>query len=307
LSFRLDLGAGLAAGIAGAARAQLDRALAELRAAEGDRHAAIHEARKSCKRLRGLLRLVRPGLGNKVFRRENAALRDAARRLSALRDADALLETYDRLDERFAAEIDRRRMVPVRRALAARHAALGEDDLETPVTRFCADLAAVRARVPSWPLADDFGVLARGLKRTYRRGRKAMRAAYDAPSSERFHEWRKRVKYHRYDLELLVELWPRQIDGRRKEVKALGGMLGEEHDLAVLEATLAAEHETFGAVSAPLVGDLARRRREELRTALRPLGQRLFAERPKAFARRFEAYWQAARGAAADGDQREAA
>jgi CHAD domain-containing protein len=295
LSFRLDPEETIAAGIAASAREQLDRALAELGDPKRDRHVAIHEARKCCKRLRGLLRLARSGLGDKVYRRENAALRDAARRLSTLRDAEALLETYDRLGERFADEIDRRRIVPVRRVLAARRTELSEGDLAAAVAAFSADLRAVRERVPSWPEVDDFAPLSSSLKRTYKRARKAMQATYDAPSSERFHDWRKRVKYHRYHLELLAGLWPRQIEARREEVKALGGRLGDEHDLAVLEATLRAADASFGERSARALLNLAGQRRAELRAAMRPLGQRLFAERPGAFARRFEVDWRVAR------------
>jgi CHAD domain-containing protein len=308
LSFGLDPGEAIGAGLRRSAREQLDQALTGLADGTGDRHAAIHQARKACKRLRGLLRLARAGLGEKVYRRENGALRDAARRLSALRDAEALLETYDKLDARFADEVDRRRTVPVRRALAARHAALDEDDLDQRVAAFCGDLEAVRARVAGWPVVGhDFGVLASGLRRTYKRARQAMAAAGDEPSSERFHDWRKRVQYHRYHLELLAGCWPRQVGGRRKEIKALGGMLGDEHDLAVLEATLAAEADSFGMASARLVGGLAQQRRAELRAAMQPLGERLFAEPPQALARRFEAYWRAARSEAVDGEQRKVA
>jgi len=295
VSYRLAAGEPVEAGLRRIATEQLDLALGEVGDPKRDRHVAIHEARKACKRLRGLLRLARTGLGDQVYRRENVALRDAARRLSGLRDAEALLETYDRLDERFKDEIDRRRLVPVRRALAARRMALGEDELETRVAAFCDDLEEVRGRLSSWPLADDFDVLSGGLKRTYKRGRKAMQVAYDDPSSERFHDWRKRVKYHRYHLELLAPLWPRQVKGRRKEVKALGDLLGEEHDLVVFEATLTDGAGSLGEASVRLAGELAARRRGELRAAMRPLGQRLFAEPPRALARRFEAYWQATR------------
>jgi len=293
--------------VARSAREQLDRALAELGDTKRDRHAAIHEARKCCKRLRGLLRLARSGLGDKLYRRENAAVRDAARRLSALRDAEALLETYDKLSERFADKIDRRRIAPVRRALAGRHAELAEADLEERIAAFCADLAAVRQRLPTWPPAGGFDVLSTGLRGTYERARKAMQAAYAAPSAERFHDWRKRVKYHRYHLELLAGMWPRQIGGRCKEVKALGGRLGDEHDLAVLQASLVAEPGSFGEDSARAVLALAERRRAELRAIMRPLGGRLFAERPRALARRFEAYWRAAQSEAEDGRGRKVA
>ncbi len=295
MSFQLDPEETVAAGVARSAREQLDRARAELGDGRRDRHTAIHEARKSCKRLRGLLRLARSGLGERVYRRENAALRDAARRLSALRDAEALLETYDKLSERFEGEIDRRRIAPVRRVLAAHRAELGKDDLEASIAGFRADLEAVRERLSSWPPAGDVEVLSSGLRRTYKRARRAMQAAYGAPSTERFHDWRKRVKYHRYHLELLAPLWPRQIEARRKEVKALGGRLGEEHDLAVLQATLATKDGSFGEDSALALFALAERRRGELRDLMRPLGQRLFAERPRSLARRFEVYWRAAR------------
>ena len=117
-------------------------------------------------------------------------------------------------------------------------------------------------------------------------------------SGERFHDWRKRVKDHRYHLELLAGLWPRQIGSRRKEVKALGGMLGDEHDLWVLQARLA----SFADDGARVMIRSAEHRRAELRSAMRPLGQRVFAERPRALARRFEAYWRAARSEAAGDD-----
>src|SRR6201999_1755839 len=47
---------------------------------------AIHGARKDLKKARAALRLVREELGEDIFKRENVALRDAARLLSASRD-----------------------------------------------------------------------------------------------------------------------------------------------------------------------------------------------------------------------------
>jgi hypothetical protein len=52
----------------------------------------IHEARKVLKKARASLRLIRPGLKDRTYRLENNALRDAARPLSALRDAKVLLD-----------------------------------------------------------------------------------------------------------------------------------------------------------------------------------------------------------------------
>jgi CHAD domain-containing protein len=276
------------------AREQLDRAQGALEDPKVDRQEAIHEARKCGKRLRALLRLARAGIGDEIYRRENAAIRDAARQASGLRDAEALLETYARLQTRFADEVDWRRLAGVRRTLVARREQLaGDGTLPQRVEAFGEELRAVRDRLRSWPLADlRFDDLAPGFERAYRRGRKAMRAIAADPSDERFHEWRKRTKDHRYHLELLRDLWPAQVKARRTEVRTLGDLLGDEHDLSVLRATLAAEDARFGA-GAGLLLDLARWQQEELRARMWPLGLRLFAERPKALVRRYRRYWQA--------------
>ena len=85
----------VAKGVERIARDQLDRALKELRGKSSD--AAIHRARKRLKTVRAVLRLVRPELTTGVFERENTAFRDIGRRLSVVRDADALLETIEDL------------------------------------------------------------------------------------------------------------------------------------------------------------------------------------------------------------------
>jgi CHAD domain-containing protein len=289
VSYRLDHDVGLER----IAADQLDRALHGLEDPETGRHEAIHDARKCGKRLRALLRLARSGIGDDRYRRENAAIRDAARDLSGLRDAEALLETYQRLQARFADEVDWRRLIGVRRALVTRREQLADDGtLPEQIAAFGEQLSALRDRLPSWPLAElGFDDLAPGFKRSYRRGRKAMRAVEDASSDQGFHEWRKRTKYHRYHLELLRNLWPAQVKARCAEVKALGSLLGDEHDLTVLRATLRAECQRFGH-GADLLHALAERRQAELRAQTRPLGRRLFAERPKALVRRYACYWQ---------------
>jgi CHAD domain-containing protein len=64
---------------------------------------AVHSARKELKKARATLQLLRDALGDVVYKRENAALRDAARPLSEVRDAKVLLDTLVRLVERYGA------------------------------------------------------------------------------------------------------------------------------------------------------------------------------------------------------------
>ncbi|MDY7105400.1 MAG: CHAD domain-containing protein [Actinomycetota bacterium] len=76
---------------------QVERALTDLRDPERiGVEEAVHDCRKRCKKLRGLVRLARPALG-KDYARANRGLRDAARELSDLRDDQALLATFETL------------------------------------------------------------------------------------------------------------------------------------------------------------------------------------------------------------------
>lgn len=72
---------------------QLDEALADLDQPDSEDRSVVHEARRRCKRLRGLLRV---GFSNYAL--ENAEIRSAATMLSHLRDAKALRQRVAGLD-----------------------------------------------------------------------------------------------------------------------------------------------------------------------------------------------------------------
>ena len=83
------------------------------------RSEAIHEVRKHCKKIRSVLRLVRPRF-EKTYQFENVWFRDTAKGLAELRDAEAIIETYDGLLDKFSDQIDRRAFAPMRRTLSLR-------------------------------------------------------------------------------------------------------------------------------------------------------------------------------------------
>ena len=85
------------------------------------RDEAVHEARKSFKKVRALLRLVRPVIPAQHYRQENTACRDAARPLTEVRDAKVLIETLDQLAQHFADRIRGRSFASVREELLRHH------------------------------------------------------------------------------------------------------------------------------------------------------------------------------------------
>jgi CHAD domain-containing protein len=231
--------------------------------------AAVHDARTHLKRARAGLRLLRGALGEADYQRQNQRLRDAARPLTALRDAVTVEERLRALAARASSpekrahyetcrrqlEMKRRRMRP--RATAA-FAAVGPR------------LASVRARLRALSLEPGGDALAAGLLRTYGKARKAFDRAGADGADELLHEARKQAKYLFEELELASA----GAKKARADAKKLSEVLGEDHDLANLALAL-------GAVPKRIA-----RERAELQRAARRIGRRLYREKTRRFALR---------------------
>jgi CHAD domain-containing protein len=325
------------AGLQRLGRALIDDAIGQIENPDVPPATALHEARKDMKKLRGLLRLLRRAAPD-LYQAENRAFRDAAAHLAVMRDADAALATFDLVLRRaqpqskqgadFAAEAHVAGAPPPREPLlfeAVEPAAIaglretlsgyreeahaGIGDLDERLATFRGWMLEARERIPDWRLAAKqdtahaFALLGPGLKKTYRRGRKAMQRAYAQPHADAFHDWRKRTKYLGYQLRLLQPGWPKLIKAQRRAVKALQGLLGEDHDLAVLTDLLAELRPQGPTADEPLAGELAlnremRRQSELLRRRARHLGEIVYAEQPKALGKRLGVYWTEAQRAA---------
>jgi CHAD domain-containing protein len=291
MAYRFNLEQSAAANARRIATDEIDRALA-LCGNESDRDEAAHELRKSCKKLRALIRLLRGPLEvDGKYRPDDEFFRDAARELGDVRDAEAMIECYDKLMRRYAGEVDRRHFAPLRRALTVRRRQVkADDDLAARLARFRDRMLDARERVEDWHVEDDgFGAVREGLRRTYRSGRRAMVTAFASPSGENFHAWRKHAKYHWYHTRLLEPVWKSELRPRRKASKELGDLLGDHHDLAVLRDHFAAQNGRARDLEA-----LIERRTGELTGRAHIVGERLYAAKPKALAGEMEGWWRAA-------------
>ena len=252
---------------------------------------AVHEARKSIKKVRAILRLMSGELGP-VAGAANTLLRDLARRLSALRDAAVIVETLDSLKNHLPDDIDPRLLAHVRTRLVRDRAQVrrGPSVAQLPATiAFALERASERVR--AWPLrTTGFAALAPGLERAFHRGRKALAHARKHPSPVVFHEWRKRVKDHWYHMRLLEGTWTETARSYQRSLKELETCLGEDHNLVVLEHRLAALED-----APELAGLLAvvENRQKQLRDRALLLGERLYARKPREFTRHAEELWDA--------------
>ena len=269
------------------ALSQVDEALEALASPDAEKRSVVHEARRRCKKLRGLLRLVRPAFP--AFREENAAIRDAAALLSHLRDAEVLRETVGRLADNSGSDAVQR--------VAAR---LSAEPLPEPppdkLTEFRLRLLAVRERAAGWSLRkDDPAVLLTGLRQSYDDDRKRMTAALQSGDPVDFHDWRKAQKYHGFHVDLLRRAAPDVLEADLKTVDKLSDLLGVHHDLAVLLHAVDGDEARFGnAEDVAALREAIVERRAEIEEKAANLGRQLLAEKPRALARRFTRYWKTA-------------
>jgi CHAD domain-containing protein len=256
--------------------------------------AGIHEVRKDIKKARSLLRLVRSGIGGKAYRRENRHLRDTARGVSGVRDADVLVETVDKLAERYVGRLPKRAFATVRRRLAREAGGSGAVGGDSVSESLVAALNQTRERIDSWGLdACDEATLRAGAVRAYARGRDALAAVERERSVEALHDWRKRVKDLWYHQRLLRNAWDAQLKATAQESHRLADLLGDDHDLAVL-AERVADRPGSAALDNETLLSLIAERRAELQHEALELGRRVYAEKPKAYGRRLGRYLAAA-------------
>jgi CHAD domain-containing protein len=273
---------------------QIDKALDGMQSGSGNQDDAIHDTRVCLKKMRAALRLVRSEIDPDIFRQENICYRDAGRRLSAVRDTAAMLETIDKLTDRFANQLAPDAFTelrqPLRQSSMARRLEKKKAMLAVAKT-----LGAARRRVEHWAdHANGFSALGQGIKDVYKQGRQSFARAFEQPSVENFHEWRKDVKCLRYQIQILKPIWPVMMEGLADELDTLGEYLSDDHDLALLrQRVLEPAERSGGRTDLEALIALIDQRRGELQREARRLGQRVYLEKPQAFASRLGVYWQA--------------
>ncbi len=292
MSYRIKRSEDVQNAIRRIATEQIERAVREIDDQSIDRHEVVHQIRKRCKKLRGLVRLVRPALKG-TYAKENAAFRDAARPLSGVRDAKTTLGTFDQLLKHFDAQIDREQMASVGRELTKSLRQVEECELESLLADFHDEILQARSRVEKWELASSgFKSIQGGMRKTHERARDRLDVALDNPSTESLHELRKRLKYLWYHVRLIESLWKPNFTTYAEQVKEAAETLGDDHDLAVLRAKLLESPESFGAETDvdAVVALLDRRRTAIQRRGLR-IARYVLAESTNAFLNRAEKYW----------------
>lgn len=248
---------------------------------------AVHEARKSVKKVRAVVKLLQQ-IDADALAKEARRLRAAGHTLSTLRDADAVIATFDQLRKRFPQRLSEPTYAIMRRQLLRVKARLMRHaKADRSLAHVVHALRAVRRAVKRWRApAIAASECPRLLMNGYRASRRGMRCAQARPSPSALHRWRRRVKTFWYQLRVAESLAP-DLRAEIRHFKQLETWLGEHQNLFVLQMTIAddvgfqrmpAQVRALAALSTTVQAEFKRK-------AFR-LGRRLLVEKPKVFARR---------------------
>ncbi len=293
MAFRLKRDAPIADEVKRIVGRQIERATTELRSIGDPRSdAAIHRARRRVKKIRAVIRLVRPTLG-RSFRPINKRLRETIDLLAPVADGQGVVEALDRLTDRYRDDFAAETMSSFRAGLVEREArADRQAKVDHVLQRVSEALRAEREGVKKWRLKGaGFRPLGRALRASCREARTAMRAAIDHPTTDNFHVWRRRVKDHWFHVRLIEARCGNRLVSYERRLEALDDCLGEYHNFALLRAIVMSETEVPRQEAARRMR-IIRKYQGELRRKAYSLGARIYTEKPRHFVRRVHALWR---------------
>jgi len=250
-------------------------------AGPGSREQRVHKVRQRLKRVRTVLTVIEPGLG---ARAQNArqTLTGIARSLAGARDADVAAASARGL----AASAPQAEALGFDRVVAEldREAARAHRE-RTPIAETNRRLALLADEVAALEDAEFNGrrLFEDALKRAYRQGREAMQRAHTSLATPDLHRWRKKVK----QLWHLLRLARKRLGDRgtklAPQLARLSDLLGHDHDHALLAEKLALSPTADLTLMSQLA--LIADRRREIEAEAFELGERIYADTTKAFAK----------------------
>lgn len=273
---------------------EIGRIQALLRASNVKKVKAVHDARRTFKKMRAALRLVRPAIDPEPYATLNTTFRDWGRQLSASRDAYVVTQTLNMLLQRYDNYLKEEPVNKIRDYLQVQYKKRQHDN---PLSRdqmlaLAEAMPEVLGIIDYSPLIpDQLRILTGGLERTYNAGRKAFLEAQNDKKAPLFHEWRKQTKYLWHQHQLLNLYWPVIMEAYSDEFHRLSELLSDEHDLFILHNRL--REDDMQSLYEPYRDPLEcciRDQQNALRQSAIDKGRMLFSESPDRFVKRIKQY-----------------
>ena len=204
-------------------------------------HTRIHEIRRSVKKIRAILRLLRDSMGYPVYIRENNFFRDVSRKLSKVRDSEVILKQTESIINHLPSKykkISSDRII--HELIRQRDELIGliRDQDET-LDVIQAEIQGHVEQIRKIHLKNkSFTAISSGIKRIYRQARKYLKATIHTGDPEMIHCLRKRVRYLWYHLSMLKKSAPKDLKPQIRKLHVISENLGVYRDCRLLLKTL---------------------------------------------------------------------
>jgi CHAD domain-containing protein len=293
MAFRLKQGASISNEVRRIVLKQLEAAISELHSV-GDPQSddAVHDARRRVKKIRAIIRLVRPVL-DKEYRAVDRDLSTVSRLLAPVADGRGIVETLKEIEHRYPASLSKRALAVARKGVLRNGARADRDAHARGILKIAAGtLRSERGRVKRWRVrGEGFRAIAPGLEESYRRARRMMLVTWSKPKPSHFHTWRRFVKDHWFHIRLLEGRCGNHLVAYERRIEALDGILGEYHNVILLRDLLVTDESLPHEEGARCLRVVSRYQRVLCRHA-EILGARIYTERPRRFVRRVRHLWR---------------
>ena len=238
-------------------------------------HEAIHQLRKSMKRIRGWLRAVRPAGNAKKYNQELSGI---GKEISALRDSTSAIECAERLKTKFGDHLNPEIFKSLEDSLISQREDLASH-IRPKLMRVRARLAALLHSYDPFYI-DSYTDLLRGITRTYEVARENLGVCIEKFDPDVFHEWRKRTK----DLQHQCLMFPDEISffhDLHSTFDKLTDALGNDQDLYLIEDAM--KQWKTGDEARELIYALTRSDHERLQAEALKMGKSVYEETPNSF------------------------
>ncbi len=295
MSFKLKKNEAAGNGIKRILIEQSSKAISDLMYLGDDRDERIHDARKSFKKIRALLRLIRNEISEEQYRRENECIRDAGRKLAVARNSLILINSLDSLSNDFNSLINVDLYNELKKMLRENYEIeyrnnYSNENLAAEIVQI---IHSARARFQNMNLNScDFDSIKKGLRIIYKQGYKQTFEVNENSSDENLHELRKRVKYLWYVLRLFKAADSKSIKKLIEDAHQLSDFLGEDHDLAELKniiLIMSKNEKNRQDINNLLL--IIEKRREQLQSFAMQLSGKVYKYKPGKFVNKIESDW----------------
>lgn len=275
---------------------QMDYIIHLIQPVEEIDHEAVHEVRKSCKRVRAVLRLIRDDIGYSAYYRENRRFRDMSRLLSETRDYEALCHSLDYLRSREVDDKISRVYSELSAALVhSRDVALNALKKDKKVfQQIEKEIGEARKKINlfSFP-SENFEVILPGLVRTHKKWKQHFAVCLGEAHEEMIHNLRKKSKYLMYHMQILRPVFPEIIKGYAGTLNKVSGKLGDHRDLYLLRQQVPRllDNKYPGSVTDHIDSAIEKEMNDKLETAVRA-GRYLYLEKTGRLMDRIHNYWK---------------